>query len=122
MTVKTKLAPAFGLVVTALVTVYVVWGSTYLAIKYVVEVAGEVGVLDPLALGGQQLDQLGATVGLVRSEDLAQVGAEATRSSHVHSFVSSALRGLRLPALELTAAAPTGRGVGRRGRPAVVAV
>lgn len=36
MTVKTKVAPAFGLVVAALVTVYVVWGSTYLAIKYTV--------------------------------------------------------------------------------------
>ncbi len=34
-----RVAPAFGLVVTALVIVYVVWGSTYLAIRIVVEEA-----------------------------------------------------------------------------------
>jgi drug/metabolite transporter (DMT)-like permease len=34
-----KTAPAFGLVLTALVIVYVVWGSTYLAIRVVVEEA-----------------------------------------------------------------------------------
>lgn len=39
MTVKVKAAPAFGLVVAALVVVYVVWGSTYLAIRIVVEEA-----------------------------------------------------------------------------------
>jgi drug/metabolite transporter (DMT)-like permease len=39
MTAKAKAAPAFGLVVTALVTVYLVWGSTYLAIRIVVEQA-----------------------------------------------------------------------------------
>jgi drug/metabolite transporter (DMT)-like permease len=39
MTVKPTVAPAFGLVLAALVTVYVVWGSTYLAIRVVVEQA-----------------------------------------------------------------------------------
>lgn len=34
-----RVAPAFGLVVTALAVVYVVWGSTYLAIRVVVEEA-----------------------------------------------------------------------------------
>src|SRR3954468_13722661 len=35
----TRVAPAFGLVVLALGIVYVVWGSTYLAIRIVVEQA-----------------------------------------------------------------------------------
>lgn len=39
MTSATKAAPAFGLVMSALVIVYVVWGSTYLAIRIVVEEA-----------------------------------------------------------------------------------
>jgi drug/metabolite transporter (DMT)-like permease len=39
MTSKVASTPAFGLVLTALVTVYVVWGSTYLAIRIVVEQA-----------------------------------------------------------------------------------
>ena len=39
MTSPAKAAPAFGLVMTALVIVYVVWGSTYLAIRIVVEQA-----------------------------------------------------------------------------------
>ena len=38
-TTTAKAAPAFGLVVMALVIVYVVWGSTYLAIRIVVEEA-----------------------------------------------------------------------------------
>ena len=37
--VTTRVAPAFGLVVLALGIVYVVWGSTYLAIRVVVEQA-----------------------------------------------------------------------------------
>ncbi len=39
MTSKVAAVPAFGLVLTALITVYVVWGSTYLAIRIVVEEA-----------------------------------------------------------------------------------
>ena len=39
MTAAPKAAPAFGLVMVALVIVYVVWGSTYLAIRIVVEEA-----------------------------------------------------------------------------------
>jgi drug/metabolite transporter (DMT)-like permease len=38
-TLSTKAAPRVGLVVAALVTVYVVWGSTYLGIRVVVEEA-----------------------------------------------------------------------------------
>ena len=44
--------------------------------RLVVEVEGEVRVLDPLALGRQQLDQVGAAVGRVGPEDLAEVGTE----------------------------------------------
>ncbi len=44
--------------------------------RLVVEVEGELGVLDALTLGGQQLHELGATVGLVGAEHLAEVGAE----------------------------------------------
>ncbi len=39
MTPGVRQAPAFGVVVVALVVVYVVWGSTYLAIRIVVEEA-----------------------------------------------------------------------------------
>lgn len=39
MTPATKAAPTFGIVLGALVIVYVVWGSTYLAIRIVVEEA-----------------------------------------------------------------------------------
>ncbi|MGZ8738060.1 MAG: EamA family transporter [Nocardioides sp.] len=39
MTSRVKPAPTFGLVVAALAVVYVVWGSTYLAIRIVVEEA-----------------------------------------------------------------------------------
>jgi drug/metabolite transporter (DMT)-like permease len=39
MTSKLPGAPTFGVVLTALITVYVVWGSTYLAIRVVVEQA-----------------------------------------------------------------------------------
>jgi hypothetical protein len=37
----------------------------------------ELRVVDTLTLGSQELDELGATVGLGRSEDVRQVGAEA---------------------------------------------
>ena len=37
----------------------------------------ELGMVDALALGRQQLDEIGATLGLGRSEDLRKVGAEA---------------------------------------------
>ena len=43
------------------------------------EVVVELGVVDALALGRQQLDEVGTTVGLGGSEDLRQVGAEAHR-------------------------------------------
>ena len=41
---------------------------------------GELGVLDALALGRQQLDELGAAVLLAGSEDLCQIGAETCLS------------------------------------------
>ena len=43
------------------------------------EVVVELGVVDALTLGGQQLDEVGATVGLGGSEDLRQVGTEVHR-------------------------------------------
>ena len=58
---------------------------------------GELGVLDALALGGEQLDELGAAVLLGGSEDLDQVGAESCVGHLLHSFVSPTPRGLRLP-------------------------
>ena len=42
------------------------------------EVHVELGVVDPLALGRQQLDQLGAAVFVLRPEDLDEVGPEAS--------------------------------------------
>src|SRR6478736_8782038 len=43
------------------------------------EVVVELGVVDALTLGRQQLDEVGSTVGLGRSEDVRKVGAEAHR-------------------------------------------
>ena len=43
------------------------------------EVAVELGVVDALTLGGQQLDELGAAVLLGGPEDLREVGAETGR-------------------------------------------
>src|SRR6476661_1990748 len=59
-----------------------------LVVRGQVGTEAELGVLDALALGGEQLDELGATVLLGRSEDLHQVGAEARTSGlgHVYSF------------------------------------
>ena len=46
------------------------------------EVVVELGVVDALTLGGQQLDELGAAVLLGGSEDLHKVGAETGRFGH----------------------------------------
>ncbi len=82
-------------------------------------------MLDALALGREQLDQLGAAVGLVGAEDLTEVGAEVPGVAvprmclaHLHSFVSSAPRGLRCRLWELTARAVTPQD--RRGGGAAV--
>jgi hypothetical protein len=56
---------------------------------------GEVGMLDPLPLGGQELDQVRASVGCVRPEHLADVGSEVCGVAHEYSFVSTGARGLR---------------------------
>ena len=53
----------------------------------------ELRVVDALALGGEQLDQLGAAVLLGGSEDLDEVGAESAAVRHLHSFTSPGLRG-----------------------------
>ncbi len=55
----TRAAPAFGIVVLALGIVYVVWGSTYLGIRIVVEQA------DPLVAMGQRYFVAGILLGAV---------------------------------------------------------
>ncbi|GAA1113200.1 hypothetical protein GCM10009668_38870 [Nocardioides dubius] len=44
-------------------------------------------MLDPLTFGREQLDQLGATIGLGGSEDLHEVGPEVGRG-HVYRSLS----------------------------------
>ena len=56
---------------------------------------GEVGVLDALALGRQQLDELGAAVLLGRPEDLRQIGAETCMGHERLLTLDRLLRGLR---------------------------
>jgi hypothetical protein len=71
------------------------------------EVEVELGVVDPLTLGREELDQLGTTVLLGGAEHLDEVRAEAVSGCllrHVHSFEVigeggvSACRGLVLRA------------------------
>ena len=50
--------------------------ADHLVLGLVAGVEAEVRVLDPLALGRQELDELGAAVELGGSEDLHQIGAE----------------------------------------------
>ena len=57
------------------------------------EVAVELRVVDALALGRQQLDELGAPVLLGRPEDLHQVGTESC-VGHLHSFSGIRRRGV----------------------------
>ena len=59
--------------------------------RLVVEVEGEVRVLDALALGGEQLDELGSGTFLVRSEDLTEAGTKSV-VGHAYSLVSSVFR------------------------------
>ena len=59
-------------------------------------------MVDPLALGRQELDELGAAVLLGGPEHLDEVGAEAGCIArgllgHVHSFEVAGVRGLRVP-------------------------
>jgi hypothetical protein len=59
--------------------------------RLVVEVEAEVGMLDALAFGRQQLHELRATVGVRGAEDLTEVGAEVGCAVvHVHSSTWSA--------------------------------
>ena len=52
-------------------------------------------MLDALALGRQQLDELGAAVLLAGSEDLCQIGAETCPVSVGLTYDSSLLTGCR---------------------------
>ena len=54
-----KPAPTFGVVMAALVVVYVVWGSTYLGIRIVVEEA------PPLTSMGLRYTSAGLILGLI---------------------------------------------------------
>ena len=78
------------------------------------EVEVELGVVDALALGRQQLDQLGAAVGLRGAEDLDEVRTEI---GHSTLPVSGRLRGLRVAwhavGLEVAGVARSGDSMGR---------
>ena len=80
--------------------------------RLVVEVEGEVRVLDPLALGRQQLDEVGSAVGVVRPEDLTQVGAEVGPGDCACSLTGTPLSRRRAGSPLPTAS----RGVTRRPR------
>ena len=89
MTPTAKPGPAFGLVLTALVTVYVVWGSTYLAIRIVVEEA------PPLTSMGLRY----LTAGLVLGALLATRGGVRRLRVDVRQALGAAFLGLMLPVL-----------------------
>jgi len=46
------------------------------------EVEIELGRVDPLPLRGEQLDEIGAAVGLTGAEDLREVGTERGHGTH----------------------------------------
>lgn len=89
MTVKTKVAPAFGLVVAALVTVYVVWGSTYLAIRVVVEQA------PPMTSMGLRYTTAAVILGAI----LASRGGPRRLRLNPRQALGTAFLGLMLPVL-----------------------
>jgi drug/metabolite transporter (DMT)-like permease len=89
MTVKTKVAPAFGLVVAALVTVYVVWGSTYLAIRVVVEQA------PPMTSMGLRYTTAAVILGAI----LASRGGLRRLRLNPRQALGTAFLGLMLPVL-----------------------
>jgi len=59
MTTSVRPAPTFGVVMAALVVVYVVWGSTYLGIRIVVEEA------PPLTSMGLRYTSAGLILGAI---------------------------------------------------------
>ena len=70
-------------------------------------------MVDALPLGRQQLHQVGATVGLVGTEYLAEVRSEVgSVLAHLHSFVSSASGVSGRRCWELTTGARATRGGG----------
>ena len=85
----TKVAPAFGLVLMALVIVYVVWGSTYLAIRIVVEEA------PPLTSMGLRY----STAALILGAILMLRGGLRRLRINRRQAVGAAFLGLMLPLL-----------------------
>jgi drug/metabolite transporter (DMT)-like permease len=88
-TPSTKAVPALGLVVAALGVVYVVWGSTYLGIKIVVEEA------PPLTAMGLRFMSAGVLLGLV----LSFRGGLRRLRVRPRELAGAALLGLMLPML-----------------------
>ena len=84
-----KVAPAFGLVVAALVIVYIVWGSTYLAIRIVVEEA------PPLTSMGLRYMTAAVVLGAV----LATRGGLRRLRVNAREALGAAFLGLMLPVL-----------------------
>ena len=85
----TKAAPALGLVVAALGVVYVVWGSTYLGIRVVVEEA------PPLTSMGLRFLTAGVLLGVV----LSFKGGPRRLAVRPREIAGAALLGLMLPML-----------------------
>jgi drug/metabolite transporter (DMT)-like permease len=85
----TKAAPRLGLVVAALAVVYVVWGSTYLGIRIVVEEA------PPLMSGGLRFMTAGVILALV----LAVRGGVRRLAVTPRQLAGAAFMGLMLPML-----------------------
>ncbi|HSE09771.1 MAG TPA: EamA family transporter [Nocardioidaceae bacterium] len=86
---RPKQAPALGLVVAALGVVYVVWGSTYLGIRIVVEEA------PPLITMGMRF----LTAGLLLGAVLALRGGVRRLAVRPRQLAGAALLGLMLPML-----------------------
>ena len=86
---RVRAAPAFGLVIAALAIVYVVWGSTYLAIRIVVEEA------PPLTSMGLRY----TTAALVLGTILAARGGLRRLRVTRRQALGAALLGLLLPVL-----------------------
>lgn len=88
-TAPTKAAPAIGLVVAALAVVYVVWGSTYLGIRIVVEEA------PPLTSMGLRFLTAGVLLGVI----LSFKGGLRRLRVRPRELLGAALLGLMLPML-----------------------
>src|SRR6478672_10884030 len=84
-----KVAPAFGLVLAALGIVYVVWGSTYLAIRIVVEQA------PPLTSMGLRYTTAAVVLGLL----LCLRGGPRRLRMTGRQMIGTAFLGLMLPML-----------------------